>query len=205
MEDACTIVQQLNIAPLCVPDLSPQSFFGVFDGHGGVSASHYLAQHLHVNVAHGLLDSSNDIFHILDEIAPDSIYDSPRALESIDKIVVESLKNSFLKTDKDFISTSANPQHGSTATTALVLGRRLYCANCGDSRTMLCRNFEPLLLSQDHKPSREDEAKRIRDAGGFVINGRVMGELAVSRAFGDVDFKKGIQVSLSSYHRITVL
>jgi serine/threonine protein phosphatase PrpC len=49
------------------------------------------------------------------------------------------------------------------------------------------------MLSQDHKPSREDESKRIRDAGGFVINNRVMGELAVSRAFGDVDFKKGIQ------------
>ena len=51
-----------------------------------------------------------------------------------------------------------------------------------------------MLLSEDHKPSRADESKRIRDAGGFVINNRVMGELAVSRAFGDVDFKKGIQV-----------
>lgn len=55
-------------------------------------------------------------------------------------------------------------------------------------------NFAPVCLSEDHKPGREDEAKRIRDAGGFVINGRVMGELAVSRAFGDVDFKKGLQV-----------
>ncbi len=56
------------------------------------------------------------------------------------------------------------------------------------------RNFAPILLSEDHKPAREDEAKRIKDAGGFVINNRVMGELAVSRAFGDADFKKGIQV-----------
>jgi serine/threonine protein phosphatase PrpC len=48
-------------------------------------------------------------------------------------------------------------------------------------------------MSEDHKPAREDEAKRIRDAGGFVINNRVMGELAVSRAFGDADFKKGIK------------
>jgi serine/threonine protein phosphatase PrpC len=56
-----------------------------------------------------------------------------------------------------------------------------------------------VLLSQDHKPTREDESKRIRDAGGFVINNRVMGELAVSRAFGDVDFKKGIQVSIGFF------
>ena len=52
-----------------------------------------------------------------------------------------------------------------------------------------------MALSQDHKSSRDDEAKRIRDAGGFVINNRVMGELAVSRAFGDAEFKRGIQVS----------
>ena len=58
---------------------------------------------------------------------------------------------------------------------------------------MLCRNFKPIMMSEDHKPTRDDENKRIRNAGGFVINNRVMGELAVSRAFGDVDFKKGIQ------------
>ena len=56
------------------------------------------------------------------------------------------------------------------------------------------RNFKPYALSEDHKPSREDEARRIRQSGGFVINNRVMGELAVSRAFGDCEFKKGIQV-----------
>lgn len=139
MEDACTIVQHLNIAPLCVPDLSPQSFFGVFDGHGGIQASHYLAQNLHVNVAHGLLDSSNDIFRILDDTAPNSVYDDSNAMKELDKVIMSSLKKSFLKTDQDFLSSSPNPQHGSTATTALVIGRRLYCANVGDSRTMICR------------------------------------------------------------------
>mmetsp|Transcript_7580 Transcript_7580/g.12768 ORF Transcript_7580/g.12768 Transcript_7580/m.12768 type:complete len:598 (-) Transcript_7580:176-1969(-) len=194
MEDACTIVQHLNIGPLCTPDLTPQSFFGVFDGHGGTMASQYLAQHLHVNVAHGLLDEAANIFQTLDGVAPASIYDKPEsAFLALDKIVCHSLKASFLKTDDNFIHTSEHPQHGSTGTTALVLGRRLFCANVGDSRTMICRNFAPILMSEDHKPTREDEAKRIRDAGGFVINNRVMGELAVSRAFGDVDFKKGIQ------------
>eukprot|EP01038_Epipyxis_sp_PR26KG_P006901 gene6901-9453_t len=193
MEDACSIVQHLNISPLCIQDLSPQSFFGVFDGHGGIQASHYLSQHLHVNVAHGLLGVAHDIFAILEDVAPNSLFDNAKAVERLDKIVEQALKTTFLSTDQNFISTSTNPQHGSTATTALILGKRLYCANVGDSRTLLCRNFQPMLLSQDHKPNREDESKRIRDAGGFVINSRVMGELAVSRAFGDVDFKKGIQ------------
>jgi hypothetical protein len=139
MEDACTIVQHLNIAPLCVPDLSPQSFFGVFDGHGGVSASHYLAQNLHVNVAHSLLNAANEIFNIIDDIAPKSIYEEVPVLSNLDSIIIGALKSAFLKTDQDFLSNSPHPQHGSTATTALMMGRRLYCANVGDSRTMICR------------------------------------------------------------------
>lgn len=147
MEDACTIVQHLNIGPLCIPDLSPQSFFAVFDGHGGVEASHYLAQHLHVNVAHALLDEAHAIFQAVDDVAPASLYDRPTdrdstthsALAKLDAVVIASLKACFLQTDKDFIANSTHPQHGSTGTTALVLGRRLYCANVGDSRSMLCR------------------------------------------------------------------
>lgn len=47
---------------------------------------------------------------------------------------------------------------------------------------------------QDHKPDRDDELERIKRAGGMVIHKRVMGELAVSRAFGDQAFKRGIKV-----------
>mmetsp|Transcript_100700 Transcript_100700/g.288587 ORF Transcript_100700/g.288587 Transcript_100700/m.288587 type:complete len:201 (+) Transcript_100700:1099-1701(+) len=88
--------------------------------------------------------------------------------------------------------TAGHAQAGSTATTVLLLGDRAYCGNVGDSRTVLCRSGEAVPLSDDHKPSREDEAARIKAAGGFIIHKRVMGELAVSRAFGDAEFKKGI-------------
>lgn len=40
-------------------------------------------------------------------------------------------------------------------------------------------------MSEDQKPSQPDEKARITKAGGFVMNGRVLGDLAVSRAFGD--------------------
>ena len=212
---------------MCTKDLSPQSFFGVFDGHGGVEASYYLSQNLHINVADGLLAVADDLVNVLEsassvwrDIGMLDVSDTSNnpdkgretrgesnngstnvnmknnhngTKERLDAIVMQALRDAFRKTDDDFIRTSQFPQHGSTATTALILGHRLYCANVGDSRTLLCRNFKPMAMSVDHKPSREDEAKRIRDAGGFVINNRVMGELAVSRAFGDSEFKKGIQ------------
>ena len=47
-------------------------------------------------------------------------------------------------------------------------------------------------MSEDQTPARADEAQRIRDAGGFVIHKRVMGELAVSRAFGDAELKRPV-------------
>jgi serine/threonine protein phosphatase PrpC len=45
-------------------------------------------------------------------------------------------------------------------------------------------------MSDDHKPSRPDEKKRIEALGGRVEYGRVGGLLAVSRAFGDFEYKQ---------------
>ena len=53
MEDACAIVQNLNVYN--IPTLGPQSFFGVFDGHGGHEASHFLSQNLHINIIEGTI------------------------------------------------------------------------------------------------------------------------------------------------------
>lgn len=208
MEDSNVIIQHLNIGALSSSKyFCPQSFFGIFDGHGGDRASHYLSQKLHVNVATAISNSASEM---LSQISEENSRSSSRdggslsarsangrgiSYDAVDATVIRCLKEAFNKTDHDFINTSKTPQHGSTATTCIVLGQRLYCANTGDSRTVLCRNFVAQPLSEDHTPDREDESKRIRDAGGFIINHRVVGELGVARAFGDCEFKKSLAVS----------
>lgn len=62
----------------------------------------------------------------------------------------------------------------------LGLRKVLYAANAGDARAVLCRAGEALRLTYDHKGSDAQESKRITDAGGFVMNNRVNGELNVS-------------------------
>lgn len=70
----------------------------------------------------------------------------------------------------------------------------IYCANSGDSRSVLARmsesgSLQAVALSEDHKPENEEEKARIEAAGGFVKDNRVNGNLNLSRSLGDFEYK----------------
>ena len=67
--------------------------------------------------------------------------------------------------------------------------KKLYIANAGDSRCVLGRGGKAFELSKDHKPDDEIELKRIEKAGSVVTDGRVDGNLNLSRALGDLKYK----------------
>lgn len=62
-------------------------------------------------------------------------------------------------------------------------------ANAGDSRAVLSKSKATVALSTDHKPDMESEKQRIIKAGGMVEDGRVEGNLNLSRALGDLQYK----------------
>lgn len=66
----------------------------------------------------------------------------------------------------------------------------LYVANAGDSRSVLCTGGKAKEMSKDHKPDDEKERERIIKAGGYVTDGRINGNLNLSRAIGDLEYKK---------------
>lgn len=45
-------------------------------------------------------------------------------------------------------------------------------------------------MSTDHKPDLENEKERVKNAGGFISDGRINGNLNLSRAIGDLEYKK---------------
>eukprot|EP00804_Cyclotella_cryptica_P017009 CCRYP_003261-RA/>CCRYP_003261-RA protein AED:0.32 eAED:0.32 QI:0/0.83/0.71/1/1/0.85/7/661/583 len=146
-------------------DGSPITWLAVFDGHGGASASQFCSDWLSSYVR------KNDFF--------------PKQLPL-------AMQTAFTKIDSDFVS-SGNLD-GSTACACAVIGyEKVICCNAGDSRAIIVkRDGSVVALSEDHKPGRNDETKRINDLGGRVIywgRWRVEGVLAVSRSIGDAKLK----------------
>eukprot|EP00928_Gymnodinium_smaydae_P099619 TRINITY_DN955_c1_g1_i1.p1 TRINITY_DN955_c1_g1~~TRINITY_DN955_c1_g1_i1.p1 ORF type:complete len:638 (-),score=107.30 TRINITY_DN955_c1_g1_i1:56-1969(-) len=154
-------------------------FFGVFDGHGGDQCSKFVANRIHEELKNG-----------------------PPADDA-------AMKELMLRVDREFLE-SMQPS-GSTGTFALVSkpdaartdGKySLRVGNIGDSRVLLGRADGTIVegsgtdggLTTDHKPDHPSEKERIERTGGFVqmVQGvaRVNGDLAVSRSFGDSQYKQ---------------
>lgn len=82
-----------------------------------------------------------------------------------------------------------------TGCTACVLGvdeakKKFYFANAGDSRVVMCKNGVAYAKSEDHKPELESEKTRIYKADGWISDGRVKGNLNLTRGFGDLEYKQ---------------
>uniref|UniRef100_A0A7S1FNH8 PPM-type phosphatase domain-containing protein n=1 Tax=Corethron hystrix TaxID=216773 RepID=A0A7S1FNH8_9STRA len=177
-------------------ELAMTAFAAVFDGHGGDECSNYMVEALPRNLRSFILAERDGLRTAVNSSRGPRGH-SEQHEDAACEIMRRIIKEAFLKTDKDFISPKTAPQSGSTAATVILLGRRLFACNVGDSRVVLCRNGGQCVeLTSDHKPSRPDEAARVRAAGGFILHKRVMGELAITRAFGDKSFKMGIKAML---------
>ena len=147
--------------------------FGVFDGHSGDRAAKLL---------------STEIVGILtDQIMQMS---GPQ-----DSALGASLTSSFLEAEKKVL---AQPwDDGSSAILAVIAGDRLFVANAGDCRAIICGEGEPMPMSTDHDPTVPEERKRIEANNvrieSYEINGRSINrvrELAMSRCIGDKSLKQ---------------
>ena len=80
--------------------------------------------------------------------------------------------------------------------------KKLVVANAGDSRAVMGVDGKAVPLSFDHKPENEIEIKRIEAAGSTITDGRVDGNLNLTRALGDLKYKKKEELT-AEQHPIT--
>lgn len=157
---------------IIIPSLSQRfpevGLFGVFDGHSGDAAARFLERELPARVA---------------------ALDDPTDEEQLSRCVQEL--------DADFCKDVQLRTQGSTCTFCIVLPYKekkghfeVVAVNVGDSRSFLVRPDSSIQsLTEDHTPNLVAEEARIRAAGGFVLLCRVDGQLAMSRAIGDWNYK----------------
>ncbi len=163
-----------------IPSKKDNVLLGVFDGHGGAGAALWVG---------------NNLMHFLEETREWKEYVA--AQTEMPELVGRALCQAFLDADAALrvLQDKGGPgvdTSGCTSVVCIVTPKYIICANAGDSRCILATNGEAKEMSHDHKPYDELEKSRIEKAGGYVSMKRVDGDLAVSRALGDFQFKDNV-------------
>ncbi|XP_021774965.1 protein phosphatase 2C 57-like isoform X1 [Chenopodium quinoa] len=171
MEDDAVIVQ---------PDTLEGFYFAaVFDGHGGSSSVTFLREELYKECAQALKGE---------------LLLSGKDFDTIKSAITEAFENVDLRLSKWLENKEEEDESGATATVMLVGNDRLYIAHLGDSSAVISRSGKAEVLTDPHRPYGSNKAslqeiRRINEAGGWINNGRICGDIAISRAFGDIRFK----------------
>lgn len=182
MEDA-HVISQLD---------EDKAILGVYDGHQGCQVSQFCAN----TIASTITSSSHYPLSYEDALTDayltiDKTMRTPEGSKLLAEIAKtedydnQMLVNGYCDITKDI---------GSTALTCVIDENLISVANVGDSRAVLVRGDEIIQLTTDHKPNVRSEAERIQRCGGVIRNNRVNGNLSLTRALGDTQFKKGTDV-----------
>ena len=147
--------------------------YGIFDGHSGK----YISSKLPKLFKTVLLNKINKI-------------------KNNKKQIIKTIHNFFLDIDKMFYNDwkiNKFNQDGSTANIIICIDDDIYFINLGDSRSLFFNSEKIIFSTQDHKPNNLIEKNRIYKSGHFIEMKynvyRIDGGLALSRAFGDFEYK----------------
>ncbi len=147
------------------------NIFGVYDGHGGKYVSRFLTEKIpqyfkNLNTKYPL--SGRYIRSTFKEIQQDLEKNHSDSCECCGSTCLVAVD--YIHEQKRFID----------------------IINLGDSRCIISRNNKANAITSDHKPNWPDERERIKKMGGEIYFDGAdwrIGDLSVSRAFGDLDNK----------------
>jgi len=166
-EDAYNIINNITGKNKTICNIN---FFSIFDGHGGKGISKILSD-------------------VLPTIFLKKTQKYPLSTSYIIKIfqkIQEFIKKNYSKHSIHSGSTSLN-----VCMYSLKNDNYLQIINLGDSRCVLCSGKNIAIpITKDHKPFFPDEKNRIEKLGGKITYDGIdyrIGDLSVSRSFGDVD------------------
>uniref|UniRef100_A0A3Q3WCD7 TGF-beta-activated kinase 1 and MAP3K7-binding protein 1 n=1 Tax=Mola mola TaxID=94237 RepID=A0A3Q3WCD7_MOLML len=179
------------------------SLYGVFNGYDGSRVASFASQCLTAELLLGQLNSShadNDIRRTLTQ-AFDVVEKS--YFETIDDALAEkaNLSNYHLphneKVQERLKELEQEVSGGATAVVALILNNKLYIANVGTNRALLCKSSsdgqnQVLQIGRPHSTDNEDELQRLAALGVDSARIRQVGQISgqsSTRRLGDYRVK----------------
>ena len=188
--------------------------FGVFDGHGGREVAIWIKKHFTKELQGLKTFQQGNLKAALTEnfLRMDLIMVEPANKlelkaeakkskeddEKINRMQEKSEKNKQMDLFKQMMDPKGQEDcdismfTGCTACVVAVdeVNNTIVCANAGDSRAIICKKGVATPMSIDHKPDMDSEKNRIYKADGWVSEGRVKGNLNLSRSLGDLEYKQ---------------
>ncbi|XP_035516471.1 TGF-beta-activated kinase 1 and MAP3K7-binding protein 1 isoform X3 [Morone saxatilis] len=179
--------------------------YGVFNGYDGSRVASFASQCLTAELLLGQLNSShtdNDVRRILTQ-AFDVVEKS--YFETIDDALAEKANlsnylpphNESQKVQDRLKELEQEVSGGATAVVALILNNKLYIANVGTNRALLCKSSsdgqnQVLQIGRPHSTDNEDELQRLAALGVDSARVRQAGQIAgqsSTRRLGDYPVK----------------
>ncbi|XP_067120574.1 TGF-beta-activated kinase 1 and MAP3K7-binding protein 1-like isoform X1 [Centruroides vittatus] len=193
-------------------------FYGLFDGHCGKKAAHFAAQRMPAEILLGQLKGNESDKNIKELLRKAFSTVEKGFFESIDDLLAEKANLEFQLQEAGMYATYRNQPEiidclrtisseisgGTTAAVALIVKNKLYVANVGNSRAVLCKIDQNNLidvqqLSVDHDIDNDDELLRLSELGmdvekickqgklGNQENTRCIGNYMVKGGYRDFD------------------
>ena len=190
--------------------------FGVFDGHGGKEVSVFVKNHFIEEFMNSQSTKCENIPNALVEtfLKMDELLKSKKGKEELKLLNKQSKEEDDLQDkksknknlEKDFYK-YLDPKNSKNCDISSITGctscviiidqkfKKIFFANAGDSRAVICKKGVAYQMSHDHKPDSAKEKNRIYKSGGWVSEGRIKGNLNLSRSLGDFEYKQNKKLS----------
>nr|XP_033785376.1 TGF-beta-activated kinase 1 and MAP3K7-binding protein 1 isoform X2 [Geotrypetes seraphini] len=185
--------------------------YGVFNGYDGIRATNFVGQRLSAELLLGQLNLEHcdadvrrillQAFDVVERSFLESIDDALAEKASLQSQLPEGvphhqLSSQYLKILERLNAIEREVSGGAMAIVALILNDRLYIANVGTNRALLCKStvdgLQVTQLNVDHTTENEDELFRLSQLGldtGKIKQVGVIGGQESTRRIGDYKVK----------------
>lgn len=181
--------------------------FGVFDGHGGKEVAQFVKNHFTEEIKQNKNYKSGNYKKALIEnfLKIDELILEPKGMTELKNYAKISKEEDDLRDKSNpskqkelysqYMSSIPRDENigmftGCTATVCLISDNKIFFANAGDSRIVISKKGVAYAMTIDHKPELDSERNRIYKADGWVSDGRIKGNLNLSRSLGDMEYKQ---------------